>query len=284
MAYKCRNCGKFVAKNATVCKYCGLKSPLSYDTSESANMSLEKENKTKDLQTQIYCPSCGSVLMIPKNLKNEKYLRCNICNKDFVNPLITTNNQRWIEGETMGYSNRIWRYTGIIFLGIVLFYLLSTIEQKESQKQVYPLQKEQYELVVINGEAIQSKALSKSDYEIIHKWKESNMGINAQECRLERIKKDGSYRILIGGIYFSCEPRVIKNGSNIFFYNPNIKDGGYFHLSNETPIYFIPQMENNGTMQIDGILVIQADKTAQVYMNDNGNSHFEIFTELQPIM
>ena len=222
--------------------------------------------------------------MIPKNLKNEKYLRCNICNKDFVNPLITTNNQRWIEGETMGYSNRIWRYTGIIFLGIVLFYLLSTIEQKESQKQVYPLQKEQYELVVINGEAIQSKALSKSDYEIIHKWKESNMGINAQECRLERIKKDGSYRILIGGIYFSCEPRVIKNGSNIFFYNPNIKDGGYFHLSNETPIYFIPQMENNGTMQIDGILVIQADKTAQVYMNDNGNSHFEIFTELQPIM
>lgn len=27
MAYKCKNCGKFVAKDAAVCKHCGQENP-----------------------------------------------------------------------------------------------------------------------------------------------------------------------------------------------------------------------------------------------------------------
>ena len=31
MAYKCKNCGKFVAKNATICKHCGQENPAALE-------------------------------------------------------------------------------------------------------------------------------------------------------------------------------------------------------------------------------------------------------------
>ena len=36
-------------------------------------------------------------------------------------------------------------------------------------------------------------------------------------------------------------------------------------------------------LTLDGILVIQADGSAQVYMNDYNHQFFELFTELRPL-
>ena len=171
--------------------------------------------------------------------------------------------------------------------------MIATKDKKESQSAPQQFQTETKvntseedetrELVVVDGEAIIREALPKSDYDIINRWREINQGSTSQECRLEKIKRDGSYRIKIGGIYYSCEPRKITSGSEIVFHDANSHNGNYFNLANGTPIYFIPRMEDDGPVKTDGILVIHADGSAQVYMNDYKHEFFELFTDLRPL-
>lgn len=178
-------------------------------------------------------------------------------------------------------------------MAVVVFYMFATKDKKESQSipQQFqsetriktPVEDESRELVVVDGEAVVREALPKSDYDILYRWREINQRTTSQECRLERLKQGGSYRIKIGGIYFSCEPRKITQGSEIIFHDANSHNGDYFHLANGTPIYFIPKMEDKGPVKTDGILIIQADGSAQVYMNDYNHQFFELFTDLRPI-
>ena len=89
MAYKCKNCGKFVAKDAAICNHCGQENPA-----ESVQNSMERNTERLKIQSVprreseiIKCPNCGNQIILPKKLQNEYYLRCNICNQDFANPL-----------------------------------------------------------------------------------------------------------------------------------------------------------------------------------------------------
>ncbi len=296
MAYKCKNCGKFVAKNATICKHCGQENPAALeDNNLPAGQIAQARPVNAILPKQIQCPYCGSLLSLPKQFENDDYLRCNICNQDFANPLKKTISTRWIDGSTMGYPNRTWRNAGLFLLAVIVFYLFATKDKKEPQPEAQQFQTEarantpvteedeSRELVVVDGEAVVREALPKSDYDIINRWREINQGTTSQECRLERIKRDGSYRIKIGGIYYSCEPRKITRDSEIVFHDANSHNGEYFNLANGTPIYYIPGMEDDGPVKTDGILVIQADGSAQVYMNDYKHEFFELFTDLRPL-
>ena len=296
MAYKCKNCGKFVAKNATICKHCGQENPAALeDNNLPAGQIAQARPVNAILPKQIQCPYCGSLLSLPKQFENDDYLRCNICNQDFANPLKKTISTRWIDGSTMGYPNRTWRNAGLFLLAVIVFYLFATKNKKDSQPEAQQFQTEvrkntpvaeedeSRELGVVDGEAVVREALPKSDYDIINRWREINQGTTSQECRLERIKRDGSYRIKIGGIYYSCEPRKITRGSEIVFHDANSHNGEYFNLANGTPIYYIPGMEDDGPVKTDGILVIQADGSAQVYMNDYKHEFFELFTDLRPL-
>ena len=294
MVYKCKNCGKFVAKDAAVCKHCGQENPAELtENNLPSGLNAQAKPVNTNMPKQIQCPYCGSLLSLPKQFENDDYLRCNICNQDFVNPLKKSLSTRWIDGSTMGYPNRTWRNAGFFVLAVVMFYLFATKEKKESQPAPQqfqtetrvntPIEDESKELIVVDGNAVVREALPKSDYDIINRWREINQGTTSQECRLERIKRDGSYRIKIGGIYFSCEPRKITQGSEIVFHDANSHNGEYFNFANGTPIYYIPKMEDDGPVKTDGILVIQADGSAQVYMNDYNHQFFELFTELRPI-
>ena len=296
MAYKCKNCGKFVAKNATICKHCGQENPAALeDNNLPAGQNPQARPVNANLPKQIQCPYCGSLLSLPKQFENDDYLHCNFCNQDFANPLKRTIGTRWIDGSTMGYPNRTWRNAGLFLLAVIVFYLFATKNKKDSQPEAQQFQTEvrkntpvaeedeSRELVVVDGEAVVREALPKSDYDIINRWREINQGTTSQECRLERIKRDGSYRIKIGGIYYSCEPRKITRGSEIVFHDANSHNGEYFNLANGTPIYYIPGMEDDGPVKTDGILVIQADGSAQVYMNDYKHEFFELFTDLRPL-
>lgn len=294
MAYKCKNCGKFVAKDAVVCEHCGQENPVELtENNLPSGLNAMAKPVNANMPKQIQCPYCGSLLTLPKQFENDDFLRCNICNQDFANPLKKAVNTQWIDGSTMGYPNRTWRNAGLFLLAVVVFYLFATKDKKEPQpvpQQFHsenrintPVEDESKELVVVDGSAVVREALPKSDYDIINRWREINQGVTSQECRLERIKRDGSYRIKIGGIYFSCEPRKITQGSEIIFHDANSHNGEYFNLANGTPIYFIPRMEDDGPVKTDGILVIQADGSAQVYMNDYNHQFFELFTELRPI-
>ena len=89
MAYKCKNCGKFVAKDAAICNHCGQENPA-----ELVQNSMERNTERLKIQSVprreskiIQCPNCGNQIILPKELQNEYYLRCNICNQDFANPL-----------------------------------------------------------------------------------------------------------------------------------------------------------------------------------------------------
>jgi DNA-directed RNA polymerase subunit RPC12/RpoP len=92
MAYKCKKCGKFVAKNATVCKHCGQKNPAELVEHQvnakhkNAYQNIFPLNQTDNISL-IQCPNCGNQLIMPEKFRNDYYLRCNICQKDFANPL-----------------------------------------------------------------------------------------------------------------------------------------------------------------------------------------------------
>ena len=250
MAYKCKNCGKFVAKNTTTCKHCGQENPA---VLEDNNLPTGPKGQARpvnvNIPKQIQCPYCGSLLSLPKQFENDDILHCNICNLDFSNPIKKSISTRWIDGSTMGYPNRTWRNAGLFLLAVIVFYLFATKYKKESQPVPQQFQtetkvntaeeEETRELVVVDGEAVIKEALPKTDYEIINRWREINQGTTSQECRLERIKRDGSYRIKIGGIYYSCEPRKITSGSEIILHDANSHNREYFNLANGTPIYFM---------------------------------------------
>lgn len=89
MAYKCKNCGKFIAKEAAICKYCGQENPTELIQNSSEKMSERSMARSASLREPviIQCPNCKNQITLPKKLQKEYYLRCNVCNQDFANPL-----------------------------------------------------------------------------------------------------------------------------------------------------------------------------------------------------
>ena len=173
MAYKCKNCGKFVAKDATTCKHCGQEIPAVLENKNlPTGLNAQARPVNVNLPKQIQCPYCGSLLSLPKQFENDDYLRCNICNQDFSNPLKKTISTRWIDGSTMGYPNRTWRNAGLFLLAVIVFFMIATKDKNESQSAPQQFQTEKKvntseedetrELVVIDGEAIIREALPKS--------------------------------------------------------------------------------------------------------------------------
>ena len=192
---------------------------------------------------------------------------------------------KWIDDFTLGYPNRIWRNAGITMLVIIILGLILVENAKVNIPNVQNtnIQSETKELVVVNGELVKCTPLPRSDYEIVYKWQETNLGKYSKECILERVKKGGFYRVLIGSIYYSCEPKIISNGFNFIFHDPNYNNGDYFYLTNGTQIYFISRMYDNGFFTHDGIIVIGNNGCAKLYMNDINNDFFELYTDLKPI-
>lgn len=89
MAYKCKNCGKFIARDAAICKHCGQENPVELvqnSTERNSECSIGRSVPQKE-STIIQCPNCGNQLSLPNELQNEYYLCCNICYQDFANPL-----------------------------------------------------------------------------------------------------------------------------------------------------------------------------------------------------
>lgn len=85
--YRCKKCGKFVAKDAIICKYCGAENPIKQETTQ------HHENKTKKAQKievsnekVVICPFCNSTLSISNGVLSEKHLLCSICGSTITNP------------------------------------------------------------------------------------------------------------------------------------------------------------------------------------------------------
>lgn len=86
MVYKCKRCGKFVAKDAKICKHCGLENPAEEipvsNTPKCNAISYKQQNGIK----YVICPACRTSLTLHPSLFNTEYLTCNICGKVFKNP------------------------------------------------------------------------------------------------------------------------------------------------------------------------------------------------------
>ncbi len=113
MAYRCKNCGKFVTKDAKVCKFCGQENPAE-EATKTGNKSSQKNNSGPNMQykknSTIQCPHCGGVLSLPKEVENEPYLHCNLCNRKFSNP-----------NTTLGRSENFLRKHGcLITIGVII--------------------------------------------------------------------------------------------------------------------------------------------------------------------
>ena len=324
MAYKCVKCGKYVSKDALLCKHCGQKNPAISIEPKTTTKRLSENKKLlsnhADNIWQIYCPNCGNQLTMGKEFKKEENLHCPICQTNFVNPL------RPVAGRENELDMKKLKWVGLFFCVILFTGLYFAINKKEEAKTTTQelasirlendskgsdlsllkndkeengsvslnndnnkentqasSQNEATEYVVTNATIETKKALAESEYSIVHRWMETNMGTTSKECRIEKIKKNGKYRILTGDIYFTCYPKKITRNSNYVFHNSHLYNGDYFNLAIGTPIYYIPKMETNANGIVNGILVIQADGSAQLYMNDYNPNFYEIFTELRPI-
>lgn len=115
MAYKCKNCGKFVAKDAAVCKHCGQENPAELVENGNNVRNISKKNSSvREVKTTlIQCPNCGSQLALPDKFRNDYYLHCNICDQEFANPL-----------KLIGRSeNYLKKYGCLIIVGIIALLL-----------------------------------------------------------------------------------------------------------------------------------------------------------------
>jgi hypothetical protein len=117
MAYKCKNCGKFVAKDAAVCKHCGQENPaiLANGTSGVNNRKVSKVAGSNGDSCLIQCPNCGSQLTLPRQFRTDYYLHCNICQQEFANPL-----------KPMGKSENFLKKNGCLIF-IIFIVIISAI-------------------------------------------------------------------------------------------------------------------------------------------------------------
>lgn len=98
-------------------------------------------NRSQEVSNQgdgIFCPKCGKRLIVPENLKQEKYLRCLSCGTDFHNPLsvcATTDEEAvLIQKKSSGIFSKK-RIAIIIGIIIGLFYI---IIMNNDTKHFYP--------------------------------------------------------------------------------------------------------------------------------------------------
>ena len=269
MAYKCKSCGKYISKEALFCMHCGQENPAIYvEQSTSVKCPKKKEHQSPAWQTNPLPPVGKS----ENNLDMKTLIKVSLLfiaiivigiyfvQKDDTTPKATVTEKKDINQFRQEMEENLRR-------------AIYEAEEQEDAK----------DYVVTNATLEERKALSESEYSIVHRWMETNMGTTSKECRIEKIKKNGKYRILTGDIYFSCYPKKITRNSNYVFHNSHLYNGDYFNLAIGTPIYYIPQMETNANGVVNGILVIQTDGSAQLYMNDYNPNFYEIFTELRPI-
>ena len=269
MAYKCKNCGKYVSKEALFCMHCGQENPAIFiEQSTSVKCTKNKEHKSSSCQANPLIPAGKS----GNNLDMKTLIKVGLlfiaiivigiyfARKDDTTPKAAVTEKKDINQFRLEMEENLRR-------------AINEGEEQEDAK----------DYVVTNATLEERRALSESEYSIVHRWMETYMGTTSKECRIEKIKKNGKYRILTGDIYFTCYPKKITRNSHFVFHNSNLYNGEYFNLAIGTPIYYIPQMETNANGVVNGILVIQADGSAQLYMNDYNPNFYEIFTELRPI-
>lgn len=63
------------------------------------------------------CPNCGNQLFLPKNIRNEKFIKCAGCKKNFENPTIKTK-----------------MYWGIAIVAFILFAIYSNMTSKNEKQ------------------------------------------------------------------------------------------------------------------------------------------------------
>lgn len=89
MNLRCKKCGKFVAKDATVCKYCGIENPIERTPPQyhkCDTKSVKKNTSEMNSEKVLICPFCNSSSYISHELLNEKHLLCNFCGNTITNP------------------------------------------------------------------------------------------------------------------------------------------------------------------------------------------------------
>jgi len=76
MAYKCKSCGRYVKRDATVCKHCG-----------EVNPAIEEEVKAEPVSAAyVKCQCCNTKNYYRSELDGEKLITCGKCGAHIVNP------------------------------------------------------------------------------------------------------------------------------------------------------------------------------------------------------
>ena len=120
------------------------------------------------------------------------------------------------------------------------------------------------------------KDSKKMEIGTIFSWLENDSTM-ITKCRLERIKTNGSFRILFHGKYYACNPMITSNETSPILYDKDINEN--FKLPNGTLFFYIPKMNDDKI----GVLLFHADKSAHIYINENRNMPlFKYNTSLRP--
>ena len=65
----CKNCKKYLPKNASFCPHCGLKLKSSIMAQKVSRICIKCKTEIRTLKLN-YCPICNYDLEAPKNIKN----------------------------------------------------------------------------------------------------------------------------------------------------------------------------------------------------------------------
>lgn len=126
----------------------------------------------------------------------------------------------------------------------------------------------------------------------ISEWKDLNYANSGKYIlyQEQNTRKWAIDFIIYGGtIRFNCQKRIVKNSNEYLCHEPYDALGegwNTFYLSKGSTIYIIQDVDVNeddkGMYQVTGILIIQNQNHARIFMNDSpkGRRHFMLYATL----
>lgn len=117
--------------------YSSYESETRFEQKKSNHIILNHNHSNLN-SDQFICPGCGIVLFTPAELKNEKYLQCSSCRKEFKNPLFTINSNA-------SFESIVKKVFAVLFLIFVLYMCIgSQVSDEELDRQYIEGQKNIY--------------------------------------------------------------------------------------------------------------------------------------------
>lgn len=278
MRYVCKNCGKFVSNNSTVCKSCGTENPAITVEERRNSSSASNANTTNDIK-KVECPYCN----VKFNIKDTtaEHINCPECGSEMENPY---------QSETDGRIGLPRIIIGIVVIAVLIFNIYRAIQSstKSYQQEISEITAQPTtEPVRIESTNAEKPTISKTPNTVPNAQKKTGTRLvfrsagageltyywifteKGNQHNFEYRVSDGhGYRILKSGRFVTLTYGQLKSQSpNVILDGVNINNSKKIFLAGPIEEY----EDSYGNSHNVYAIVVPYETTAKVLLNDTYN-------------